>query len=124
MNRKVVSFNEIWNMLISKGFDISMSSLLNILSKMPLERKKIERKSIILVNKKILKSYLPYSNRNVKDFKNYMRVIELYKKSKNISFISRKTEIPWSTIRDWVYERARPRILHGEWYKELQNRKI
>jgi hypothetical protein len=45
---------------------------------------------------------------------------KVYKSNKNIAFIARKFNIPWATVRDWVYERAKPRIFHSSWIKELR----
>ena len=119
MEREKTTYKEIYHMLKSHNLDMNMNSILNILKNMPLIRKKIGRESVIFVDKSKLKSYLPYSNKNVKDLKDYDIVVNLYKNGKSISFISKEMNIPWSTIRDWVYGNSKPRIMKGNWYKEL-----
>jgi len=116
------TYTEINKMLTSRGYDLNMNSILNILSNMPLIRKKLNKQSTIIVDKKKLMNYIPYNDKDIKNFKDYKRIIKLYQYNKNISQISKENKIPWATVRDWVYGRAKPAILHGEWAKELDRR--
>ena len=91
---------------------------------MPLKKIKFGRESAFIIEDRKLVSYLPYSEKEVKNFGNYNESLDLYGKGKKISFIAKKLNLPWATIRDWVYKRTKPKIFHGKWAEELLKRKV
>ncbi|GEM_PF-6070823 len=118
--KKKSNFQEINKMLISKKFNLSMTSLLNVLKRMPITK----IKGVIHLNKKKARDYFSYSKKEIINFTNFYKATIAYSKGNKIATIGRKLKIPWSTVRDWVYKRAKPKILHGKWPSELKNRHL
>ncbi|MFH1338048.1 MAG: LAGLIDADG family homing endonuclease [Nanoarchaeota archaeon] len=116
-NKKKVTLDNIITELKKNNLDLNINSILATLNKLP-----IKRNNKFIFHTQKLDVYIPYNKEQIKNANNYFQALKLYKNGNTIADISRSLNKPWSTIRDWVYNKSKPSLLFGPWKEVCKKR--